>query len=92
MIDLSEPSDQQKGTLFDFAVKKLMREPDARTRLATLEMLLAYGVGKPVQQVEAKTENTTKFIAHVPPVLTNTEWMAEYGNPVATEPEDETEN
>ncbi len=87
--DLSQPSNQQVKPMFEFAIEKLMREPDARTRLATLELLLAYGIGKPVQQIEAKTENLQKFVAEVPAMLNNADWMERYGNPVV---QDDTEN
>jgi hypothetical protein len=92
IIDLSEPSNQQKGTLFKFGVQKLLRDPSASIRLATLELLLAYGFGKPVQQIEAKTENTQKFVAEVPPLQNNEDWMARYGNPGVAEALEETEN
>lgn len=66
---------------FEAVVEKLLRDPSASVRLATLELLLNYGYGKPVQQIEQKIEQT-RFVAEVPPVQTTEAWMEKWAGTV----------
>jgi hypothetical protein len=80
VTDSSEPKGQETKPLFQYVVERLLRGKES-TQLATLQLLVEHGFGKPVVQVETKTETTQRYVAEVPPVSSDEQWMKAFGNP-----------
>lgn len=77
--DLTAPSEGRFTSRFRQVTENLLREGDPRVQLATLELLMAYGYGKPVQPTESKVETTQTFIAEIPPIENTEDWLLHHG-------------
>lgn len=78
--DLDAPQEGRFTSRFRKVAEELLRSHDQKVQLQALELLMAYGYGKPVQPSESKVETTQTFIAEIPPVQDNDTWLANYGS------------
>ena len=70
---------------FTREAERLLGSEKENVRLAVLNLLVEHAHGKPVQQVQTKTETTHYVIEGKEKSETVDEWMKEFGKPVLEE-------